>query len=190
MPNGKFKAKHLRALTLQESIHAAALAVPALTTYRAFRSSSRQQWHFLALEPSAATSVYICPSRTGSSLWATVRKTKRYTVSVSALNFYLQLVLPWLSMFMASQQHTEGYNDVPGTEPKPVWPEAFIECKESLALPCLWRERRYQLWDTTWVQSQILQRDEGPGRTSALGTPGVFFQQVHALWMNSLWQAL
>lgn len=134
-------------------------------------------------------SVYICPSRTGSSLWATVRKTKRYTVSVSALKFYLQLVFPCLSMFTASQQHTEGYNDVPGTEPKPVWPETFIECKESLALPCLGREKRHQLWDTARAQSQILQRAKGPGRTSAVGTPAACFQQVHVLRMNSLWQA-
>lgn len=31
----------------------------------------------------------------------------------------------------------EGYDDVPGTQTKPVGPEAFVECKEALALPCL-----------------------------------------------------
>lgn len=47
-----------------------------------------------------------------------------------------QLVLP-LSCPRTSLQHREGYDDVPGTQTKPVGPEAFVECKEALTLPCL-----------------------------------------------------
>lgn len=47
-----------------------------------------------------------------------------------------QLVLP-LSCPRTSPQHREGYDDVPGTQTKPVGPEAFVECKEALTLPCL-----------------------------------------------------
>lgn len=36
----------------------------------------------------------------------------------------------------------EGYNDVPGTQTKPVGPEAFVECKEALTLPRLGGETR------------------------------------------------
>lgn len=70
-----------------------------------------------------------------------------------ALRFPLQLGFPPLPVPTASQQHTEGYNDVPGTEPKPVGPETFIECKEALALPCLGGERRQMNWETHQVRA-------------------------------------
>lgn len=34
----------------------------------------------------------------------------------------------------------KGYNDVPGSKSKPVWPKSFIECKKALMFPHL-RER-------------------------------------------------
>lgn len=43
---GKSQAKHLRALTLQETARAAALEAPALATRRAVRGSSHNQRRF------------------------------------------------------------------------------------------------------------------------------------------------
>lgn len=65
------------------------------------------------------------------------------------------LVLPCLSIPMTSQQHSEGYDDVPGTEPKPIGPETFIECKEALALPCLGGEKTQINYETHQAHAHL-----------------------------------
>lgn len=131
---GKVPIQHLRVLTLQESSRA--LHWPP----RAGTSSSHNQWHFLAFESAAAT--WQLMSVPKQSLLCAAAGQAKGCLSVWAFFSLHSLVFPFLSIPTTSQQHTEGYNDVPGTQPKPVGPEAFIECKEALALPCLGGEKR------------------------------------------------
>lgn len=104
-------------------------ASPCINHHRAVRRSSHSQWCFLALE---APAVNVCPSLTGDLLSTSIYSS----------------VFPCLPTLITSQQHTEGYNDVPGTKPKPVGPETFIECKEPFTLPCLGGKKRQISYQT------------------------------------------
>lgn len=100
-------------------------------------------------------------------------KTKRCPTEVSALHPLRPEDSPaHLPTPVGSQQHTEGYNDVPGTEPEPVGPETLVEREEALALPRLGERRTAQ-------QGYALPVSPGP---SAISLPFTGLQVADRPW--------